>query len=510
MKRAPSEDLFRLIRSLSKGEKRNFKLLAGLLASEKDKKYIELFEVIEKQESCDEARVLKQMRDLYGVQLSVGKHYLYRLILRSLAYFRNNPSTELASLLDQARVLKEKDLYPQASKLLRKGLQEVVFIEDFATHYAMLGLQLELLLRMQTDKDLTERAAEIEAQRADVLSKMANLDAYRALDIQLFVLDRTGVGAYSQPFLTLKANPLLSDPAHAQSVRARIGYHSLHRRFCSLEGDLKGALAHSEQLLEIYEAWPLLKADAIQDYFQELNKFCIILLRLGRVEAAFSKMEEFRLFRHDYPKARVDFFQWYYVLVLAAGIHVGDPSRVDVIEKELKNEWTDIEGKLPKSKEMWYRYLMAYSHFMLGRSRAALHWINLLLAEPRSDIRINVQCSARLLNLMVHFQLGNYFLVESEVVNTRRFMERHNQCNDFERQALRCMKALCNAADGPQLRQTIEGWLQRMRRAEDSASGQLPQMLDICTWLESQLHGHSMADFRKQRVNLSELAAFQV
>lgn len=514
MKRAPSEDLFRLIRSLSKGEKRNFKLLAGLLASEKDKKYVALFDVIDKQEVYNEGKVSKLTKDLYGGQLAVGKHYLFKLILKSLVYYRNNPSCDLNNVVEQVKVLAEKDLYPQANKLLRKAIQEAEAIEAFPTHYALLGLQLELLLRTQNEKRLAERIAVLEQERAVIMRRMANLDAYKALSNRAFMLLQTrqvANGAFDMAALRdLQRDPLVADIDRAHSARARIEFYSLQRKFASFGADLESAVHFSNQLLNLYDALPLLKEEFLRDYFAELGNVCTYLLRLGRVKEAFSKMEEFRLFREQYPKSRVDFFQLYFVMVLAAAIHVGEPERALAMEEEIEAELLAMDGKISKSHEMWLKYLLAYAHFMSGKPKSALRWINKLLKEPRNDVRIDIQSNARMLNLMIHFELGNYMLVESEVLSTKRFLDKHEQLQEYERQLLRCIKALAVAADGPGVATVAENWFQRMVLYDSSLPANVSKLLDFTDWLQSQVQARSMASVRQSKLESVHLEVYGI
>lgn len=512
MKRAPSEDLFRLIRSLSKGEKRNFKLLAGLLAGEKDKKYIELFDVIDRQDTYDEGKVLRQTKDLYGGQLAVGKHYLFKLILKSLVYYRNNPGADLNNYLEQVKVLAEKDLYPQAHKFLRKGLQEARVIEDFSAHYTMLRMQLDMVLRAQNEKHLAQHITEIEAESADVIAKMVNLDAYKGLNNRAFLLTQTRLVASGEvdraALEALQQHTLMSDIAQAHSVRARIEFHILNRKFSSLKGDLEAAIAHSEQLLDLFDENPLLKEELIRLYFAELANVCTYLLRLGRIPEAFAKMDQFRQFRLTYPKARVDFFQLYYVMLIAAAVHTGQPERAIDLEMEMEEEWMAVEGKIPKAHEMWLRYLLSYAHFMADKNKTALRWVNKLLAEPRSDVRIDIQANARILNLMIHYNLGNFTVVESEVVSAKRFMEKYDHLQDYEKQALRCLKALATAANGPNAKAITANWYAKFVAFEAASTSTGTRMLDMVEWLHSMVVQRSMAALRKENTSQAYRASF--
>ena len=77
----PSHELFRLIRSLSKSEKRFFKLMSSLQSGEKN--YIKLFDAIEKQAEYDEEAIKVQFKtETFIKHLPSEKNHLYKLILQ--------------------------------------------------------------------------------------------------------------------------------------------------------------------------------------------------------------------------------------------------------------------------------------------------------------------------------------------------------------------------------------------------------------------------------------------
>jgi hypothetical protein len=506
MKRAPSEDLFRLIKSLNKGEKRNFKMLAGLIASEKDKKYIGLFEVIDKQEVYNEVKVTRLLKDLYGGQLAVGKHYLHRLILKSLVHYRTNPAAELGNMLEQAKVLMEKELYDQAKKLLRKCLADAVALEDLNAHYGLLQIQLELLMEEIHDRSLAEKMREISVAKQAVLAKLHNLDAYRVLSQQMVLLMRRRKEARAPKdnadLDELLAHPLLQSPDLAMSTRARLECLTVHRKACSFRGDLQGAADRSRQLLALYDAHPLLKEECIRHYFAEVSNLCSCLYRIGESDAAFSKLEEFKLFRNEYPKARVDFFVLYYLVFIAAAIHVGAPERAILLVPEIEEETTVLNGKIPKSAAMWLHFLLAYAYLMVGKPKAARIWICKVLEEARSDVSIDLQGDARILNMLIQFELGNYSVVESEYQGTKRFLEKNGQLTELERITLRGMKALALHAEEPQFKDIKESWRQRYLNWQLEDGGKTQSMIDFGAWLESLVTRETMAAIVRARSSM--------
>ena len=82
MTKEQKDNLFVLIKSLSKSEKRQFKLYVGRLGVNEDSKFLLLFNVLQKLKTYDEAEVLKH-RFVKKQQLSNLKAHLYKQILIS-------------------------------------------------------------------------------------------------------------------------------------------------------------------------------------------------------------------------------------------------------------------------------------------------------------------------------------------------------------------------------------------------------------------------------------------
>ena len=82
-----NDALLRLISSMSKSEKRNFKLLAQKTGTQK-KIYVQLFDHLDKYRIFDEKLILKKIPLLKKSQLSNTKSILSKQILRSLERYQ--------------------------------------------------------------------------------------------------------------------------------------------------------------------------------------------------------------------------------------------------------------------------------------------------------------------------------------------------------------------------------------------------------------------------------------
>ena len=123
---APKEDLFKLIKSLSRTEKRYFTLDAQKSGA-KNSNYIKLFKEINKMEEYDESTLKKKYANL-----SMDKAYLYEAILKSMRDYRSPKSkrAQMKQLILDSKFLYERALYDQCAKRLQSAKQIAMSLSD--------------------------------------------------------------------------------------------------------------------------------------------------------------------------------------------------------------------------------------------------------------------------------------------------------------------------------------------------------------------------------------------
>ena len=181
MTREQKDNLFVLIKSLSKSEKRQFKLYVGRLGVNEDSKFLLLFNILQKLKAYDETAILKN-GFVKKEQLSNLKAHLYKQILISL---RLNPShqnirIQIREQLDFATILYHKGLYTQSLKILDKAKSLAMANEE--KNIANEIIELEKVIESQyITRSISTRADELTVQAKEInnqnllASKLSNL-----------------------------------------------------------------------------------------------------------------------------------------------------------------------------------------------------------------------------------------------------------------------------------------------------------------------------------------------
>ncbi len=137
-KKKPAQYIYELVKSLSKQEKRYFRMQTNLQSG--DKTYLQLYDLVDGMSVFDEedfkARVKKQK--LRNIQEKIG--YLSSVIIKSLRSQYEDKSIEdkLRNLLATAEVMQERGFYYRYDALLKEA-------KKIAKEYEHLTTWLEIL-----------------------------------------------------------------------------------------------------------------------------------------------------------------------------------------------------------------------------------------------------------------------------------------------------------------------------------------------------------------------------
>ena len=181
MTKDQKDNLFLLVKSLTKSEKRQFKLYVGRLGVNSDSKFLNLFNLLDKSKVYDEAAIVKS-RVVKKQQLANVKAHLYKQVLISL---KLNPShqnirSQIREQLDFASILYHKGLYKQSLKILDKAKELAILNEE--KNLAFEIVELEKIIESQyITRSIGSRADQLTVQAKElselnvITSKLSNL-----------------------------------------------------------------------------------------------------------------------------------------------------------------------------------------------------------------------------------------------------------------------------------------------------------------------------------------------
>jgi len=252
--------LLELIQSMSKAEKKHFKLyVQSSIGKGKYPKYLVLFDFLNKQEYYDEKKIIKK-----GFTYN-DKNFLNEKILEALCIYNSNRSidSKLSVLLNQISILYERSLWGEIGKRIKKAKKIANKHERF----------LCLLQIIKWEKTIADTMGEYDKylllieEETGVRKKMnSEINYANSIDKIMFTLirDRNLAQLENRQLIRQLAHTaLVKKHSTASSVLAQINYHRIKfRYYMHLEDNKEKAYVHAIQIIELFKKYSfILSAD---------------------------------------------------------------------------------------------------------------------------------------------------------------------------------------------------------------------------------------------------------
>ncbi|MCI0694140.1 hypothetical protein L0337_19295 [candidate division KSB1 bacterium] len=486
-------NLFSLIKSLSMAEKRFFKVYAA--SNKTGKNYLLLFDFIDKQERYDEPAIKAHFADRRFVkQLHVTKIYLSNLILKALRSFHAKPakSLELKNLLLEIEILFRKGLFDQCHYTIDKAIAIAGQYEKYPDLLELYGWKRRLLLEIFGAAEGKAKVNEILQQEKTVVRKLATLNDYRYLGINIFDI-LNGAQDESGKLESMKTNPTLDHSTDAAGVQGVILYHHVLYAYYISQRDIPQAEKHISAAEKIIEAHPELIQEDPASYITALNNkigLCFFLKRQDTIAALLSKItaipQKYGL-KYLSP-VTVKLLLRTYNMELELYRDTGRYAQGVALAEKIKDFLETHHRFAPAEYQLSIYYQFAYLYFMQQDFRQALFWLNEIFRRNFGAVREDLQSYAQLLHLIIHFDLGNTAVLKYAVDSCRRFLKKKRSLQSFERVLLRYFSRLSTTL--PEKHRALLEKMQAELFAEtaEKDKANVLDFLDFEAWLQRKLN----------------------
>lgn len=505
----PTDDLFKLIKSLNKNEKRYFKLSASFQKGEKN--YLKLFDAIDKQNTYDEKLIKEKLKgEVFIKQLTVTKTHLYRLVMDSLRKFHSNISIEsqLHDMLKDAEILFDKLLYGQCEKVLVKAK---AIAEKYEHHIVLLKIfEHEVrLIRIQSYSKLTEEENEnMFKEWFSVIKKYNNIVEFNHLLSGILIRmakEGTPVRTASSAnyYRKIMNHVLFASEKNALSFRAKsIYYLAKDAYFVCLE-NFKNSCRYGRERVRLYETTPA-QIIADQDGYQSSLKNLISSSNNnGNYEESFFQIEKLKKLEVRSKGNRDQNVDFINRTLVTAYINTGQFKKgVELIsQKQLQEKGL---GNMQIANEVYFTYCCAVTYIGAGDYLKAKVYLNKIVNEA-SDTRTDLYCFSKILNLIVHYEIGDRDMLEYAVESTYRYLYKRNRLYKLETVLLTFIRNRLPGINSS--KELITEFkvlkLEIEKLIKDPFERIAISYFDFIAWLESKIEKRPFADCVRRRATSS-------
>lgn len=498
------DPLFQLIKSLQKSEKRHFKLYIKRNSAKDDLKVIQLFDAMEKMADFDEKSLFKKIPGIAKPQLANLKNHLYRQLLSSLRLLKSTDSIDmqLHEQIDYARILYNKGLYHQSLKILdrAKELAHQYHQDSFLIQIISLEKKIETL---HITRSMQDRAEQLTAEANQVNDKRRVITQLSNLALQLYSwyvkngharneADEKGIKTFFKKEL----------PPNAAQLTGFYEKLYLYQSYCwyaFIRQDFLMYYRYSQQWLNLFEAEAFMIEVETGHYIKGLHNLLNAHFDLRNFKKFGEVLEKFESFAATELAGKHDIFRvhsFIYINSARLNQHLmqGTFSEGLKLVPGLEQQLTANAMYIDQHRVLVFNYKIASLYFGSGNYNTCIDYLRRIIND-HVDLRNDLQCYARLLHLLAHYELGNAELIETSLIKSvYRFMAKMDNLTVVEEEMFKFLRHSFQIP-ARQVKAELKLFLEKIKKYEKSRfETRAFAYLDIISWVESKVYGKTMSD----------------
>jgi hypothetical protein len=509
-----TDTLFQLIKSLEKSEKRNFKLYINRNNATEELKIVQLFDALDKMDTYDEILLLKKNESIKKQQLSNLKAHLYKQILASLRLINDesNIDIQLHEYLDNARILYNKGLYLQSLKSLDK-MKELAAANNQFT-YLQQGLFFEKKIEsLFITRSMQDRADQLCNQADEVNNSITLVSQLSNVSLQLYswyIKNGHSRNQQEDDLVQKYFTDKLADKfSLCKSFYEKLYLYQCHCWIAFIKQDFLQYYRYTQKWVSLFNAEPKMIEIETGHYIKGMHNLMGSHFDLGNYQKLSETLAEFEVFSTT-PMVINNFNNrilcFVYSAISTLNKHFLDGSFSDGIKKipEIESKLKEYELYLDRHRVLIIYYKIACLYFGSGDYDNTIVYLNKII-NWKVDLRTDLQCYARLLHLIAHYELDNYQILDHLIKSVYRFMAKMQNLSVVEEEIFKFLRISFHIPV-KEIKPELEKLLFNLNGLKNNRFETRAFMyLDIISWIESKLENIPVQDVLKRKFKSRQL-----
>ncbi len=509
MPKQKTDDLIQLINSLTRAEKRHFRLFVKRNQASEEILFLQLFDFLEKRNEYDEELILKRLPGIKKRQLSNLKAHLYKQLLISLRLLatKSAPDIQIREMMDYARVLYDKGLYRQSLDVLSKAKNKAAQASYHPLNLEILEFEKHIEAQYIT-RSLAGRAEALSQEAEELSTKISRSNQLSNLALQLYGLYlRVGYVKDEKDYYFLKEffkSNLPNYDYNELDFMSRLHYCQAQVWYFMMTQEFALCYRWAQKWVDLFRQEPEKIQAHTSLYLKSLHNLLSSLynaLHFEKLETVLGELNDLPNKLDVTSRKNVEGLYYLYKYIHQIKLHFlrgtfseGTELVPELVEKIDKDEygWDD-------HRVMLFYYRIACLYFGSGDNDSAITYLNLIINQKNPDYRTDIQSFSRILNLIAHFELGNAQLVEYQVKSVYRFLGKMGDLGAVQKEIFRFLRRLPRIREAD-LKQAFIELREKLLELQDDPFERRPFLyLDIISWLESKISGKTVQQITQEK-----------
>ena len=505
-----TDQLFKLIKSLSKAEKRNFTIYAKRMQNAESLKFVQLFEFLEKQKLASDDIITDGVKELRKAQLPNLKRHLYRQILISLRmiHIQRKASIEIREYFDYAEILYGKGLYLQSLKILRKAQHQAR-----KNGYDIILLEINEFKKIIESRHITRTGALKNKELAkeahikiDEVSLMIKLSNLRLLIHGEYIRnghirnkhDFDRIKKYFHSFMPEFKLKDLGFTAKIYLYQSYVWYYYILL-------DFKKCFKYALKWIDTCKEFPSGIQRDPDLFLRGYHYLLTSAYNNGDYHNYEYYLPELEAFRDD----NYNQFNMNSKIISFMYVHHGQINKyflsgqfsegLTFLPKTLKRIQR-YRNNLDEHRILVFYFKIAWMYFGNQQPDITINYLNRITNRHIANLRADIQGYSRLLFLMAHYDLENYDVLDYVFKGVKRFFDSYAQKNKVQEVILDFFKTIMHL---PQAEHQVyfEKLAKDLRKLEKNIYEKRPFLyLNVPAWVKSKLQRRPMSEIIQESV----------
>lgn len=512
MSNSLNDSLFLLIKSLTGAEKRHFKLYISRNQANEEAKFVKLFDALESSREYNEEQILKKCPTIARQQLANIKAHLYGELLTALRLLHSvkNMEIQIREQIDFAKILYNRGLIIQALKILDKAKNLARANSHFILTLEILQFEKDIEGRHIT-RSLKGRAGALIEQTDFILEQIGEVTHLSNIALGMYEL------YLENGHVTDEAHSIEIDKIFRKNIEgineAQISFFGkvyLHQSFCwyyIIQLDFTKYYRHAEKWVHLFDEHPEAKKEDPFLYVKAMHNLLNALFIIGRHKKMVSELEQLENF---YAIAgafneNLEIQTFVYLYTAKINLHFLEGTFTEGLQlvKPIEEKLKQYQQYIDTHRALVFYYKIASLYFGSGDNDSAVVYLNKIINLKVGQLRIDIQCFARLLHLIAHYELGNMELIEYLIKSVYRFLSKMENLDAVLAEVFNFLRRSLSSKPQDVKRSFIQLRDKLAEISDSKYNRRSYQYLDIVSWLESKIAGVPVQEIIRNKFLLS-------
>jgi len=502
------DPLFVLVKSLSKSEKRQFKVYVGRVGVNSDSKFIALFDHLNKNETFDEDLILKK-GIVTKVQLSNLKAHLYKQILISLRLnpLHQNVRTQIREQQDFATILYHKGLYKQSLKILDKA--KTLALENNENSSAYEIVEFEKIIESQyITRSISTRSDELSLQAKELSIKNSLSSKLSNLSLQLYGrMLKTGYVKNEKEHKEVTSYFESKLPDYEWDVlgfREKLWLYKTYLWYAFTVQDFLSCYKYAKKWVDLFhEHSNMIALNPV--FYLRGNHYLMESLFLIRNKTKLSlTLDEFEetLASEKLPNNdNIEVLSFLYLYNNKLNLHFleGTFDEGEYLVHEILKGIEKYHNRLDNHHVMVLYYKISCLYFGADDYKNCIKYLSEIIENKDLQVREDLMCFSRVLSLIAHYEAGMDYDLDRQIKETYKFLIKMDDLYEVQKELIKFVRKLGDIYPN-QVKEELKKFYKTLKSYEDHPYEKRAFLyLDILSWLESHIQGRPIAEIIKEK-----------